>query len=324
MLRSILKSLVFVGTMMSVFTSGLAVAQSWPEKPVRLVVPFSAGGVADTLARLVGQGLSDKWQQSVVVENVSGAGGNIGMGRVVRAPADGYTIILAPNGNMTINQHLFNQLPVDVEKDVTPVTILADSQNVLIVSPKLGAKTLQDLLRIARERPEGITYGSPGVGSTQHLAGALLGMQAGVKVLHVPYKGFSPAINDVIAGEIDMLFLAVATAAPFVQSGQVLPLAIAGAQPAAILPNVLPITKQGFPEFDAVSWYSLIVRKGTPEPLVRQLHSDIQDVLKANRDRIVALGLTPSGKGLDEFAALARDQSARWGKTIDQIGIKKQ
>ena len=324
MLRSTIKLLVFLVIMSGMIPGISASAEKWPDKPVQLVVPFAAGGVADTLARLMGQELSEKWEQPVVVENVPGAGGNIGIGRIARAPADGYTIVLAPNGNMTINQHLFNKLPIDVENDLAPVTILANSQNVLIISPKFAAKTLDDFIRIAKGRPGGVTYGSPGVGSTQHLAGALLGLQAGIKVLHVPYKGFSPAINDVIAGEIDMLFLSVATAAPFVESGRVIPLAIAGAQPAAILPEVLPITEQGYPDFEAVSWYSFVVRKGTPDWIVNKINNDTRAVLENSRDRIVALGLTPSGKGLAEFAALARSESARWAKTIADIGIEKQ
>lgn len=297
---------------------------NWPQKPVRLVVPFSAGGVADALARLVGQELSTKWQQPVVVENITGAGGNIGMAEIVRAPANGYTMVLAPNGNLTINQHLFKKLPLDVEKDLAFVTILADSQNVLVVSSESSIKTLDDLVKRGKEGGKELSYGSPGIGSTQHLAGALLGMQAGVKTLHVPYKGFSPAINDLVGGNIDMLFVSVATAAPFIESGRLLPLAISGKERAVALPQVRSITELGFPTFDAVSWYSLAVRAGTDPAIIKKIHHDVVAALQVQRDRILALGLTPSGKGLDEFAALARDDSRRWGEIIQTIGIEKQ
>lgn len=324
MRNTITKIVLVFGLALFQGSVALASTAAWPQKPVRLVVPFSPGGVADALARLVGQELSSKWKQTVVVENVVGAGGNIGMAEAVRAPADGYTMILAPNGNLTMNQHLFKKLPLDLEKDLAFVTILADSQNVLVVSSDSGIKTLDDLLKRGKESGKGLSYGSPGIGSTQHLAGALLGMQSKVKLLHIPYKGFAPAINDVIGGNLDMVFVSVATAAPFVESKRLVPLAISGKDRATAMPGVPSITEIGFPDFEAVSWYSLVVRAGTDRAIQEKMHRDISEALKTQRERILGLGLTPSGKGLDEFAALARSDSERWGKIIQSIGIEKQ
>lgn len=305
-------------------SSGLTAEPSWPQKPVRVVVPFSAGGVADVLARIVGQRLSEKWGQPVIMENVTGAGGNIGMAEAIKREPDGYTIVLAPGGNLTINPHYYKKLPFDVDKDFVPVTILADAQNVLVVASKLGVTTLKELIEVGQKRPQGLTYASPGEGSTQHLAGALLQLKTQVKALHVPYRGVAPALNDVMSGEVDMMFVAVSSAAPLVRSGKLVPLAIAGPQRAAILPDVRSMPEVGYPDFSANSWYSFVVRTGTPDAIVQKLNKDINDVLKQDRDRIVALGLLPSGKGLGDFAAIMHDESLRWKSVITSAGIVQQ
>jgi tripartite-type tricarboxylate transporter receptor subunit TctC len=297
---------------------------SWPQRPVRVVVPFSAGGVADVLARVVGQRLSEKWGQPVSMENVTGAGGNIGMAEVVKGKPDGQTIVLAPGGNLTINPHYYKKLPFDVDRDFIPVTILADAQNVLVAAPKLGVTTLKGLIELGHKRPEGLSYASPGEGSTQHLAGALLQLKAQVKALHIAYRGFAPALNDVMSGEVDMMFLSVSSAAPYIKSGKLVALAIAGPERAAILPDVPSMPEVGYPDFNANSWYSFVVRSGTPDEIVKKMNKDINDVLKQERDRIIGLGLLPSGKGLRDFSALMKDESLRWKGVITSAGIVQQ
>lgn len=305
-------------------TPAFAADSSWPDKPVRVIIPFSAGGVADVLARIVGGRLSEKWRQPVVLENLTGAGGNIGMAEAVKGKPDGYTIVLAPGGNLTINPHYYKKLPFDVDRDFIPVTILAEAQNVLVVPAKLGVSSLKELIELGRKRPQGLTYASPGEGSTQHLAGALLEARSKVKALHVPYRGFAPALNDVISGEVDMMFLAVSSAAPHIEAKKLVGLAIAGPERATILPDVPSMPQAGFPGFNANSWYSFVVRSGTPGAIVKQLHKDISDAVVQERGKILELGLLPSGKGLEEFASMMRDESQRWKELMTSAGISQQ
>lgn len=293
----------------------------WPAKPVRFVVPFSAGGVADVIARVVGKGLSDRWGQPVTVENLTGAGGNIGMADVLRHPADGYNMVLAPGGNLTINPHYLKEMPFDVVRDFDPVTVLADSPNVLVVSPKLGVKTVRELIAAARKLPNGLTYASPGDGSTQHLAGALFGIKADCKVLHVPYRGFAPALTDVMSGQVDMIFVATATVAPHVREGKLVALAIAGPKRTPSMPDVPSMQEAGVSDFDANSWYGVVVRKGTPEAVRVALNRDINEVLKAEAERMKGLGLVPSGKGLQQFADIINEESSRWKAVMAKANI---
>jgi tripartite-type tricarboxylate transporter receptor subunit TctC len=299
-------------------------ADPWPQHAVRIVVPFATGGPADALARFVGQGLSQRWGQPVVVENKPGAGGNIGMAEGANAKPDGYTLVLAPGGNLTINPHYYSKLPFDVFKDFAPVTILAEAPNVLVASPKLGVKTLKELIAYGKQKPEGVTFASPGDGSTQHIAGEMLGLEGGFKTLHIPYKGLSPAITDVISGQVDVLVVAVATALPFIQSKQLVPLGIAGMSRSNVLPDVPTMHEAGLPNFDATSWYALVTRAGTPPDLVAKINEDINEVLKQQREKIVGLGLVPSGKGTKEFASLMQAESERWKTAITRAGIKGQ
>jgi tripartite-type tricarboxylate transporter receptor subunit TctC len=319
-----LKSLLIACTVCVSAASAWAADPTWPSRSVRIIVPFSAGGIADVLARTVGQRLGEKWSQQVIIENVTGAGGNIGMAEAIKGNPDGYTVVLAPGGNLTINPHYYKKLPFDVDKDFIPVTILADAPNVLVVSQKLGVATFKDLVELGRKRAQGLTYASPGEGSTQHLAGAMLGLKTNVKTLHVPYRGLTPGLNDVVSGEVDMMFLAVSTAAPFIESGKLVPLAIAGPQRVALLPNVPSMPEVGQPDFKANSWYAFVVRTGTPDAIVQKLNKDINEVLKQDHDHIVALGVVPSGKGLGDFAVAMREESLRWKNVISSAGISQQ
>lgn len=296
----------------------------WPQRSVQVTIPFSAGGVADVVARMVGERLSEKWRQPVIMENITGAGGNIGMTEALKRDADGHTIVLAPGGNLTINPHYYKALKFDVDKDFIPVTILADAPNVLVAAPKLGVSTLQELIAVGKKRPDGLTYASPGVGSTQHLAGALLEQKAGVKALHIPYRGLTPALNDLITGQVDIMFLAVSTAAPHIEAKKLIPLAIAGPERAAMLPNVPSMPEVGYPDFNANSWYAFVVRSGTPDAVVSKINKDANDVLVQERTRITELGLLPSGKGLADFATLMRAESMRWKQLIESAGIAQQ
>jgi len=204
--------------------------EPYPAKPVRIIVPYPAGGVADLLPRTVGQKLSDKWGQPVVVENKPGASGNIGMAEGARAAADGYTIVLAPTGNLTVNQFLFSNLPFDAAKDFTPITVLATSPNVLVVHPSVPAKTFRELVDYAKANPGKLNFASPGEGSGAHLAGELLNIEAGIKTTHIPYKGMAPAVTDLLGGQVQMMFAGISTVLQHIKSGKLVALAIASPQ----------------------------------------------------------------------------------------------
>lgn len=276
------------------------------------------------VARVISKGLSERWNRPVVVENVAGAGGNIGLGNLVRGETDGYMLALAPGGNLTINPHYYKSLPFDVSRDFAPITLVADAPNVLVVTPKLGVRTVKELLELSRNRPDGLTYASPGDGSTQHLAGALLSLRTKTKFLHVPYRGLVPALTDVLSGEVDMIFTATATVAAHIQEGKLVALAIAGPKRVDSLPNVPSMVEAGVPDFDANSWYGFVAKTGTPDWLLERLNKDINDVLKVENDRLVTLGLVPSGKGLKQFADLIESDSKRWKTVMSEAGIGQQ
>lgn len=297
---------------------------AWPEERVRIAVPFSAGGVADVISRTMGKEFSKNWDVPVIVENVPGANGNIGMGEVNRKPADGYNIILAPNGNLTMNPHLFKELPFDVQKDIQPVVLVASSDNILVTSSESGIKNFEEFVRFTQDNSEGFTYASPGVGSTHHLGGVLLAKELGVDGLHVPYPGFSPALNDVGSGEVDVMFVSVSTAKPQIDAGRIVPLAVASAERSPAFPDVPTVQELGYPDFEAVSWYSFVVRKGTPEHIVDKIYQTAKVSLEEIQETIDTLGLNASGMGPDELAELIVRDDQRWGSVIAEVGLEKQ
>src|SRR5438445_5806718 len=214
-----------------------ALAQEpYPAKPVRIIVPFAAGGVADLLPRIVGEKLTHKWGQPVIVDNKVGASGNIGMAEGARAAADGYTLVLAPTGNLTVNPALFPNLPFDTHKDLTPVTLLAQSPNVLVVHPSVPAKTFQELIAYAKAHPDHLNFASPGEGSGAHLAGELLNIEAGIRAQHGPYKGIAPAVNDLLGGQVQMMFAGISTVIQHVKAGKLIANAIGCPKPTPQLP----------------------------------------------------------------------------------------
>ncbi len=275
-----------------------ALAQdNYPTKPVRIIVPFSAGGVADAIPRIVGEKLAQKWGQPVIVENKVGASGNIGMAEGARAAPDGYTLVLAPAGNLTVNPTLFPKLPFDTYKDLTPVTLLAESPNVLVVHPQVPAKNLRELIAYAKANPDKLNYASPGDGSGAHLAGELFKIEAGVNAVHVPYKGLAPAVNDLLGGNVQMMFAGISTILPHVKAGKLTPIAIASPKRNPQLPNVPTVAESGLPGFDVTSWYGIVTRAGTPPAIVRKLQRDMAEALAAEdvKAKLAGLGLEPVG-----------------------------
>jgi len=306
-----------------VVAAATAQADTYPSRPVRIIVPFAAGGVADLLPRLVGQKLSEKWGQPVVVENKAGASGNIGMGEVARAAPDGYTIGLAPTGNLTVNQFLF-KLPFDNEKDLAPITVLATSPNVLVVHPSVPARNFRELIAYARSNPGTLNFASPGEGSGAHLAGELLNLEAGIRATHVPYKGLAPAVNDLLGGQVQMMFAGISTVLQHVKSGKLVAIAIAAPKRSPQLPDVPTVAESGLAGFDVTSWYGLVTRAGTPREIVEKIHRDAVEALSSEdvRSKLAGLGLEPLGNSPAEFERMIAAESRKWGDIVRRAGIK--
>jgi tripartite-type tricarboxylate transporter receptor subunit TctC len=305
----------------------LAAAQDkYPDKPVHIIVPFAAGGVADMLPRIVGEKLSQKWGQPVVIENKVGASGNIGMAAGAMAPADGYTFVLAPTGNLTVNPTLFKNLPFDTAKDFTPVTLLAEVPNVLVVHPSVPAKTFQELIAYAKANPGKLNFASPGDGSGAHLAGELLKLDAGIQAVHIPYKGLAPAVNDLLGGQVQMMFAGVSTVIQHVKSGKLVALAVAGPKRLEALPGVPTVAESGYPGFDVTSWYGIVARTGTPPEIIRKVNADMVEALKRDdvRAKLAPLGLEPVGNTPEEFAAKIQSESRKWGDIVKRANIRVQ
>jgi tripartite-type tricarboxylate transporter receptor subunit TctC len=299
--------------------------EPWPTRPVRIIVPFPAGGVADLAPRVVGQKLSEKWGQPVIVENKAGAAGNIGMGEGARAAPDGYTLVLAPTGNLTVNQFLF-KLPFDTAKDFAPITLLATSPNVLVVNPSVPAKTFRELIEYAKANPGKLNFASPGAGSGAHLAGELLDIDAGIQATHVPYKGLAPAVTDLLGGQVQMMFAGISTVIQHVKNGKLVALAIASPKRSAQLPDVPTVAESGIPGFDVTSWYGLVTRAGTPPAIIDKIQRDAAEALRDPevRSRFAGLGLEPGGNTPAEFEAMIASESRKWGDIVRKAHIPAQ
>jgi len=304
-------------------TNAATRAASYPDKPVRLVVPFTAGGVADTLARLVAQSLSEQWKQPVVVENKAGAGGNIGMSMVAKAAPDGYTLALAPVGNMTVNYLLYTQLDYQAS-DFAPITELAASPNVLVAGKKKPVKNVQEFIDYAKANPNLVDFSSPGVGSGAHLAGELLNQMAGLQMVHVPYSGIAPAINDVIAGNVSIVFGGISTVLPFIRDGKLQALAIAGPDRLQELPEVPTLIEAGYEGFNITSWYGLVTRAGTPDEIIDKIQKAVAKGMdnKAFTEKLASFGLIKQASTPSAFAQQIATDTKNWGEIIKKAGIK--
>jgi tripartite-type tricarboxylate transporter receptor subunit TctC len=243
-----------------------------------------------------------------------------------RAEPDGYTLVLAPTGNLTVNPTLFPKLPFDTRKDFTPITVLASSPNVLVVNPSVPAKTLKELVDYAKANPGKLNFASPGEGSGAHLAGELLNIEAGIKATHVPYKGIAPAVNDLLGGNVQMMFAGISTVIQHVKAGKLVAIAIASPNRSKQLPDVPTVSESGYPDFDVTSWYGLVVRSGTPGSTVRQLFIDVREALWQPDvvERLLDLGLTPVSNRPEDFARLIENESRKWAQIMKKANIQPQ
>ena len=296
-------------------------ADDYPSRPVRIIVGFAAGGAPDALARIIADRMTQRWSQGVIVENRTGANGNIAMVAVAKAPPDGYTVALVPVGNAAVNPSLFPDLPYDL-KQFAPITQIANVENVLVVSAKSEVRTVAELIALGKSK--NLTYATPGAGSIAHLAAELFARSAGLRVTHVTYRGVTPALTDVLRGEVTMMFAQVSTAKPLIDSGQLRALGVASAKRSAALPDVPTIIETGMPGFEAVSWYALMAPAGTPDAIIARLREGTIAAVNAPEAKaaLEAQGAQPVGNTPAELAGVIAADTARWAKVIRDADIK--
>ena len=298
---------------------------AWPSKPIKLVVGYAAGGATDVVARLVAVRLGEQLGQPVLVDNRTGANSNVGAEAVARAPADGYTLYVYTIAN-TINASLYARLGYDPVKDFEPVGLIAKIPNILVVNPKLPIRSVADYLRFAKEQPDGITFASSGSGSSIHLSGEMFKMKAGLKMLHVPYRGSAPAITDLLGGQVQSMFDNMPSALPHVQGGRLRAIAITSAQRSPLLPDVPTVAESGYPGFDVQSWFGLAAPAGTPHPVIECLNAALDKVMAAPevRQRLRDLGATPEAGTPEQMRALAVAEIKRWREVVKASGAKAE
>ncbi len=314
--------------LMALATAVTAHAQTAVEKQLAsdrftIVSPFPPGGPVDTLARVLSEGLAKRYGQAAVVENMPGAAGNIGIDKVKRAKGDGHTLLVVPAGNLTINPTLMPNFPFDIEKDFVPVTMLAKAPNVLVASPSAGIKTAKELVAQAKAKPGTLSYASPGVGSGLHLAGELFKQQAGIDLLHVPYKGTAPALNDVLGGVVPLMFSNLPATLPFLKNGKLVALGVTEAKRSPAAPEIPTLAEQGIQGVAVTSWYGLLAPAGTPPAVAEQLAKDAAQMLAEPevRERLKAQGMSEATMKPGEFAVYMRDETAMWAKIIKARNI---
>jgi tripartite-type tricarboxylate transporter receptor subunit TctC len=323
-MRSTFSMLVIAACTTALTAVVAGAADTYPVKPIRLIVPFPPGGPADALARMVGDRLSASLGQSVIVDNRPGAAGNIGMELAAKAAPDGYTLVLAPAGNLTVNPSLYRNVPYDVARDFAPVTVIAAVPNILVVNPAVPAQDLADLIRYAKANPGRLNYSSPGSGSGAHLAGELLKSAAGIDVVHVPYNGIAPAVTAVIAGDVQLMFAGAPSALPQVNGGKLRALAVASPKRIVAAPALPTLDESGLPGFDVTSWYSIVAPAGTPPAVIERLQREIARALDNPdiRAKLAGLGAEPIGNSPAEFAAMIKSETAKWSKIVKDANIK--
>jgi tripartite-type tricarboxylate transporter receptor subunit TctC len=306
--------------------SAAASAQQYPNRPIRFVVPFAPGGSTDTLARTLGQKLTDALQQQVVVDNRSGANGNIGMEIVAHSAPDGYTIVLGYIANLGIEPSLYAKLPFDPVRDYAPITQLASSPNILAVHPSLPVKSFPELIAYAKANPRKLNFASSGIGSIGHLTGELLNRSAGVDMVHVPYKGSGQAVIDLLGGQVQMMFSGMSSVMQHIKGGKLRALAVTGAQRSPAVPDVPTIAESGFPGFEATAWYGVLATAGTPKTIVSRLHDEIVRALALPdvKERLNNVGFELVGGTPEEFAAFIKSEIAKWRRVVRDAHISAE
>jgi tripartite-type tricarboxylate transporter receptor subunit TctC len=298
-------------------------AESYPSKPIRFILPFPPGGGTDILGRLLAERLGTQLGQPVVVENRGGAGGNLGAEAAARSAPDGYTIVLvAPS--LAISPSLYKKLAYDPIKDFAPVSLVATVPNVMVTNPSVPARTLADFIAIAKRKPGGMNFGSGGNGTSNHLAGELFNIVAGVRLVHVPYKGVNLAMNDVMSGEVHLVVIGIPAAAPHIKAGKLRALAVIDSKRATALPDVPTVAEAGLPDFEVTTWYGVLAPAGTPRPIVARLNAEIVKAMKSPEmnARLAAMATEPVTSTPEGFSDLIRREIVKWRKVVRAAGLK--
>ena len=313
-------------TLAAVLFATTAQAQTYPDRPIRLIAPFPAGGLADVIARAVGDQMSKSLGQPVIVENRAGAGGNTGADAVAKSPPDGYTLLMSSAGILTANPHLYAKMPFDAATAFVPVSNVAQMNMLVVVHPKVQAQNLKEFIALAKKEPGKLNFGSPGIGTTGHLGLAMLMHTAQIQITHVPYKGAAPAITDLIAGQIDGVVDNPPTVISHIQGGKLRPLAYAAKERLALLPNVPTAAEAGLANFEAASWFGIVAPAGTPPAAVGKLHKAIAEATqtKVMQERFAKTGARLVGDTPEQFAAQIRAEYKAWGEIIKAANIKPQ
>ena len=314
-----------IGIALCAFGATLAHGQGFPNKPVKIVVPFTAGSATDILARTVGQKLGELWGQPVVIDNRPGAGGTIGAGIVAKSPADGYTL-LVHSAAQAVNASIYPSLPYDTTKDFVEVATLGGQPNVLVVAPTTGYKSVADLIAAAKKTPGALNFGSAGTGSGTHVNGEKFKLAAGIDVVHIPYKGTPEALTDTMAGRVTYFFSPISAALPNVREGKLIALGVSTAKRSSALPNVPTIAEGGLAGFDYNLWIGMFAPAGTPAEIVDKINADVARVLQTPdvRERLAALGAEPMVMTPAEFRKFMRDEMDDSAKVVKAAGIKAQ
>jgi tripartite-type tricarboxylate transporter receptor subunit TctC len=296
----------------------------YPGKPIRIVVPFPPGGTTDILARAVGQQLAQAWGQQVIVDNRPGAGGNIGSELVAKSAPDGYTLLMGTVGTHAINPSLYAKMPYDHVKDFTPVILVAGVPNVLVVHPSVPANTVAELIAYGKANPGKLNFASSGSGTSIHLAGELFKVQTGLQMTHVPYKGSAPAIQDLLGGQVQLMFDNLPSALPQIKAGKLRALGVTSATRAAALPDVPTIAESGLPGFEASSWFGLLAPAGTPADVVARLDAEVAKWLASPeaKEKLLAQGAIAGGGTPEDFAKHIAAETAKWAKVVKESGAK--
>jgi tripartite-type tricarboxylate transporter receptor subunit TctC len=299
-------------------------AQNYPTKVVRWIAPFPPGGGTDVISRAIAQKLTEAWGQQVIVENRPGSGGTIGLAAVAKSPPDGYTIALGQLANMGIAPGLYAKLPYDPVKDLQPVTVVLSSPLILVAHPSLPAKNVKELLALARAKPDAITFGSPGNGTTGHLAAEMIKSTTGVRMMHVPYKGASPAITGLLGGEIAMYVSTIPAASPMLKSGRIKALGVTSAKRISAFPELPTIAESGLAGYEVTNWWGVVLPAGPPRDILARVHQDVVRVLKLPdvQGRFAGEGGDVVANTPEEFAAFIREEIPKWTKAIKASGAR--
>jgi len=311
---------------LAVLAAGTAAAQDYPDRPIRLLVGFAAGGPADVMARLVGDKMAEAWGKPVIIENITGGAGNVAADRVAKAAPDGYTLMAAASATIVTNPSLYQKLGFDPVKDFAPITQAVHTPNLLAVPADLPAKSVAELVAYARAQPGKVAFGSAGVGTSQHLAGELFKTMAGIDITHVPYRGIAAVMPDLLAGRISMVFGNITAVLPLVREGKLRALAVTSPRRWASVPDLPTMIEAGYKDFDSTAWFGLMAPAGPPQPIIDKIHQETARILARPdiRKRFDEIGMEVIGNTPAEFAAVIAAEAPQWAKVIRDAGVKAE